>query len=571
MPVPNAEIAAILDQTAELLETKGESQLRIRIYRRAARTIEALPLSVASLLERGVVLAELPGIGKDLAAKISAIVTTERLDVLESLKRQLSGELGAIAAVPGLGPKRVKLLCDHLRVRTLEDLRRAAQDGRLRDIPGLGMAVEKKVLAALSRPQQEQRFKWPVADAELARLIAHLGSGLKDGQLTVAGSYRRRRATVGNLDLLVTGHSAAAVGDRLVHDEDVAEIRAQGPTRTAVVLRSGLQVDLRTVPDDGYGAALLYFTGSKAHNIALRTLAGVRGWKLNEYGLFAGKRRIAGATEEELYAKLGLAFIAPELREDRGEIALAKDDRLPRLIGIPDLRGDLHVHSNWTDGASTIADLVSVARARGYQYLAIADRTCHAGATCGLDAAGLARQIEEIDRLNGQLDGFSILKGIEVDVLPDGGLDLPDPILSRLDLVVAAVHSQLDLPPQVQTQRVVRAMRNPFVSVLAYPAGRSVGERDTCLGDVDEIIATAREVGCHLELSAEPSRPALDDVHAQAAKAAGVRVAISSDAHSPNALARIRFGVDQARRGWISADDVINTRPLHELKKLLKR
>lgn len=571
MPVQNAEIAAIFDQTAELLEIKGESQFRVRAYRRAARTIEDLPLAVAALLERGDDLAELPGIGEDLAGKIATIVKTSRFDLLESLKRQLPGELGAIAAVPGLGPKRVKLLFDHLRVRTLEDLRRAAQDGRLRDIRGLGIAVEKKVLAALSKPQQEKRFTLPVAQEEAKALIALLGAGLKGGQLTVAGSYRRRRETVGDLDLLVTGQNGAAISDRLVRYENVAEILAHGPTRTTVVLRSGLQVDLRFVPEESYGAALLYFTGSKAHNIALRTLAGVRGWKLNEYGLFAGKRRIAGASEQDLYGKFGLEFIPPELREDRGEIALAKEGRLPTLVSVSDIRGDLHVHSNWTDGAASIAQMASAAQRCGYEYLAITDHSRHLSVAHGLDPARLADQIEEIDRLNETMNGFAILKGIEVDILVDGSLDLPDAVLSRLDLVIAAVHSQFDLPAEQQTARIIRAIQNPHVSILAHPTGRLIGEREPYSADLDRIIAAARDVGCHLEINADPHRLDLDDVHVQAAKAAGVKVAVGSDAHSPDGLASMGFGVDQARRGWATPRDVINTRSLRDLTKLLKR
>lgn len=521
------------------------------------------------MLATGADLADVPGIGKDLVDKTSAIVSTGRSDPLESLKRQLPGEFDAIAAIPGLGPKRVRLLYDHLRVHTLEDLRRAAQDGRLRDIPGLGLAVEKKVLAALSKPRQEKRVRRPAAQEESDALIALLGAGLKERPVVVAGSCRRRRDTVGNLDLLVTGQNGAAVAERLVHHESVTEILAHGPTRTTVVLQSGLQVDLRVVPEDSYGAALLYFTGSKAHNIAMRGLAGVRGWKLNEYGLFAGKRRIAGASEEELYAKLGLAFIAPELREDRGEIAVAKVDRLPALVSLGDIRGDLHVHSGWSDGTATIADMAAAARARGYEYLAITDHGRHL--TNGLDHGRLSHQIEEIDRLNDALDGFTILKGVEVDILPDGTLDLPDTVLSRLDVVVAAVHAQLDLPAEAQTRRILSAMQNPHVSILAHPTGRLIGERDPYAADFDRIIAAARNAGCHLEINADPNRLDLDDVHAQAAKAAGAKVAISSGARSPDAMARMRFGVDQARRGWLSADDAINTRPLRELKKLLKR
>ena len=568
MPVHNAEIAAMFDQTAELLEIQGENQFRVRAYRRAARVVEALPQSVKSLLAAGRDLSELPGIGKDLAGKIVDIVKTGHFTLLDSLKRKLPGDLGEIAALPGLGPKRVKLLYDKLKVRTLTDLRRAVDSGRLRDIRGFGPTIEQKVRGALAKPRSEQRFKLPVAEAE-AEALVHL---LRDGaQVAVAGSYRRRRDTVGDLDMLVTAQDGEAVGTKLAGYENVAEILAHGPTRTTVVLRSGIQVDLRVVPDESYGAALLYFTGSKAHNIALRGRANERGWKLNEYGLFAGTRRIAGATEEAVYEKLGLAFIPPELREDRGEIEAARQRRLPKLVSLADIKGDLHAHTTWTDGTAPIAEMAAAAKQRGYRYLAIPDHSRRVTMAHGLDGARLMRQIKDIDRLNAKLDGIRLLKGIEVDILADGRLDLPDSILARLDLVVAAVHYHFDLGGKAQTERIIRAMDNPHVSIIAHPTGRLIGEREPYAVEIDRLIAAARERQCVLEINAGPDRLDLNDLHAHAAKSGGVKVAISSDAHAPAGLDWMRFGAGQARRGWLEADDVINTRPLTALRKLLKR
>jgi DNA polymerase (family 10) len=568
MPVQNAEIAAMFDQTADLLEIQGENPFRVRAYRRAARVIEGLPKSVASQLSAGQDLAQLPGIGKDLAGKIAAIVKSGRFILLDQLKKKLPGELGDMAALPGLGPKRVKLLYDKLNVHTLEDLRRAIRAGRLRELHGFGPTTEKKLLSALEKPRTEKRFKLSVAEAEAEALTAYLRDG---GRVVVAGSYRRRRDTVGDLDVLVTAKDGAAVGEKVARYENVAEVLARGPARTTVVLRSGLQVDVRVVPEESYGAALMYFTGSKAHNIALRSLAVGRGWKLNEYGLFAGKRRIAGATEEEVYEKLGLAFIPPELREDRGEVELAKANKLPKLVGVADIRGDLHVHSDWTDGTTTIAAMAAGAQARGYEYMALTDHSRRVAMAHGLDAARLSRQIREVERLNEKMKGFTILTGIEVDILKDGRLDLPDSILSRLDVVVASVHSFFNLPREAQTDRVVRAMENRNVSILGHPTGRLLGLREPYDIDMDRVIAAAREMGCFLEINAEPDRLDLNDLHAHAAKAAGVKLAISTDAHSVNAFDYIRFGVDQARRGWLTADDVLNTRSLSELRKLLKR
>jgi DNA polymerase (family 10) len=571
MPVQNAEIAGMFDRAAELLEIKGDNPFRTRAYRKAARVIEGLPKSVASLLKAGTDLSELPGIGKDLAGKIAAIATTGKFDLLESLKRELPGDLGEIAALPGLGPKRVKLLYDKLGIRSLEDLRRALKTGRLRELRSFGAKMEEKLLAALAKPPSEKRFKLAVAEAEAEGLVAFLRQGLDDGDVVVAGSYRRRRDTVGDLDILVTSRHGAAVGDRLAKYENVASILAHGPARTTVILRSGLQVDLGVVREHSYGAALLYFTGSKAHNIALRGLANERGWKLNEYGLFDGKRRIAGATEESVYKKLDLAFVPPELREDRGEVALAKKKWLPELVSLSDIRGDLHVHSDWSDGTVPIADMAAAAKARGYAYIAITDHSRRVTVAHGLDAARLSRQIDQIDRLNDELDGFVILKGIELDILADGRLDLPDKTLSRLDVVVAAVHYKFDLSRSAQTERIIRAMDNRHMSILAHPTGRLIGEREPYDIDMERIIAAAHERGCHLEVNAQPERLDLTDVHAQAAKSMGVKVAVSTDAHSIAALDYMRFGIDQARRGWLEAADVINTRLLPELRRLLRR
>jgi DNA polymerase (family X) len=568
VPVQNAEVAAMFDQAAELLEIKGENQFRVRAYRRAARLIEGLPQSVKSLLSTGRDLSELPGIGKDLAGKIAEIVETGHFPLLDSLKRKLPGDLGEIAALPGLGPKRVKVLHDKLKVSTLHDLRRVVKTGRLHRIRGFGPIIEKKLSAALEKPATKKRFKLSVAEAEAEALVAFLRNS---GRVVVAGSYRRRRDTVGDLDVVVTAADGAAVGNKLVGYENVAEVLAHGPTRTTVVLRSGLQVDVRAVPERSYGAALLYFTGSQAHNIALRGIAAHRGWKLNEYGLFSARRRIAGLTEEEIYKKLRLAFIPPELREDRGEIALAAKDKLPRLVTPADIRGDLHVHSDWTDGTAPIEAMAEAAKARGYAYIALTDHSRRVAMAHGLDPARLIRQGREINRLNERLDGLTILKGIEVDILKDGRLDLPDTSLAKLDVVVAAVHSYFDLPREAQTDRVIRAMSNRHVSIIAHPTGRLIGEREPYDIDMERLIAAARDLGCHLEVNSQPDRLDLNDNHIHAAKQAGVKLAISTDAHSVNAYECIRFGIDQARRGWLTADDVLNTRPLADLRRILRR
>jgi len=568
MPVQNAEIAALFDQTADLLEIKGENQFRVRAYRRAARTIEGLPQSLHAMLASEADLSELPGIGKDLAGKIADIVHTGRFDLLESLKKKLPGELGEMAVLPGLGPKRIRLLYKRLRIRTLDDLRRAIESGRLHKVRGFGEITEQKLRAALKKPIAAKRFRLATAEAEATALVAYLRD---HGRVIVAGSYRRRRDTVGDLDVLVTTKNGPTVGDKLVAYENAAQVLAHGPTRTAVVLRSGIQVDVRAVPEQSYGAALLYFTGSKSHNIALRAIANKRKWKLNEYGLFSGKRRIAGASEEEVYQKLGLSYIPPEMREDRGEIALAQTGKLPRLVTIEDIRGDLHAHSDWTDGTATIEEMAKAAQACGYEYMALTDHSRRLAMSHGLDPKKVRRQIGEVDKLNARLKGFTILKGIEVDILKDGRLDLPDSTLAQLDIVVASVHSFFDLQREGQTERIIRAMQNPYVSIIGHPTGRLIGEREPYEVDMDQVTSAARDLGCCLEINAEPDRLDLNDVHAHMAKSKGVRIAISTDAHSVNAFRYMRFGIDQARRAWLSSEDVINTQPLSVLRKVLRR
>jgi DNA polymerase (family 10) len=568
MPVQNAEIAAMFEQTADLLEIKGDNPFRVRAYRRAARTVEGLPQSVRGMLAAQADLSDLPGIGKDLADKIAHIVETGHFDLLDALKKKLPGELGEMAALPGLGPKRIKLLYSKLHVRTLNDLRKAVKAGRLHKRKGFGPAIEKKLAAALQKPVSTKRYKISVAEQEAESLVAYLRDG---GKVTVSGSYRRRRETVGDLDILVTSKHAAAACDNLTQYDNVADVLAHGPTRATVVLRSGIQVDLRAVAEECYGAALMYFTGSKAHNIALRGIANDRKWKLNEYGLFSGKRRIAGETEEEVYKKLGLAYIPPEMREDRGEVALAKANKIPKLVSVKDIRGDLHCHSDWTDGTAPIADMAAAARACGYEYMALTDHSRRQTMSHGLDPARVTRQVREIDKLNAKFRSFTILKGIEVDILKDGALDLPDSTLEKLDVVVASVHSFFDLPREAQTDRVIRAMQNRHVHIIGHPTGRLIGEREPFEIDMDHVLSAAADLKCFLEINSQPERLDLNDLHAHAAKSKGVKLSVSTDSHSVNSFQYVRYGIDQARRAWLTADDVINTRSLAALRKLLRR
>lgn len=571
MPVYNADIAAMFLRTANLLELQEDNPFRVRAYRQAARTVGDLPQSIESMLEDGADLSELPHIGKDLAGKISDIVNTGHFGILDELEKEIPSGLVDLLHVEGLGPKRVSALYKNLDIKNPGDLRRAAMAGKIQELPGFSEKIVQKILHALeARGTQEKRTKWVHAD-EIARLmIAWLKKIKGVKQAIVAGSYRRKQETVGDLDILVTCKKGAPVITRFVKHEDVAEIVSQGATRSTVILRSGLQVDLRVVPEISYGAALHYFTGSKAHNIAVREMGVKRGLKVNEYGVFKGEKRIAGRTEEEIYRLFRMPYIEPEIRENRGELEAAQKSKLPKLINLKDMRGDLHTHTNESDGRANLQEMAEAAKERGYDYLAVTDHSRHVTIANGLDEKRLRRQCEEIDKLNEKFKGITILKSIEVDILADGTLDLPDSILKELDLTVCAVHYKFDLTAEQQTERILRAMDNPYFNILAHPTGRLIGEREACKLDMERIIEAAKERGCILEINGQPERLDLNDIHCRMAKGAGVKLAISTDAHTTGQLDFMQYCVAQARRGWIEAKDVVNTLSLAKLRKILK-
>jgi len=570
VPVHNADIAAVFEEIADLLEIRGDNPFRIRAYRNAARTVGELGQDLAALVARGRDLPKLPGIGADLAGKIAEIGRTGTCALLERLHRELPAAITELLRIPGLGPKRVKLLHDALKVDTVEALRRAAGAGRIRELPGFGEKTESRIREVLAaRGAASQRLKLAVAAQYAAALETWLGRAPGARKVTVAGSCRRMRETVGDLDVLVAAAVGGPVTERLLAYDEVKSVLARGETRSSVTLKSGLQVDLRVVPPESYGAALHYFTGSKAHNIAIRRLGQARGLKINEYGVFRGTRRIAGDTEESVYRAVGLPYIEPELREDRGEIEAARRGELPRLLALADLQGDLHLHTRATDGHHSIREMVLAARAAGLSYIAVTEHSRRLTVARGLDPQRLLKQMDEIDRLNDTLSGVTVLKGIEVDVLEDGSLDLPDSVLKGLDLVVGAVHSAFTLPRRRQTERILRALDNRYFTLLAHPSGRLLGERDAMDADWLRIIRAARQRGCFLELNAQPDRLDLDDVHARMAREEGVLVAVNSDAHSTFDFAHLRYGVGQARRAWLEPKDVLNTRGLRDLRRLI--
>jgi DNA polymerase (family X) len=572
VPVHNPDIAKGLDDIADLLEFADANSFRVRAYRNAARIVRDLGTEVVVMLKRGDDLSELPGIGKDLAEKIGTLARTGRLPLLDQLRKTTPPVATELLKLPGLGPKRVKLLCHELGIHTLEQFHRALLDGRVRKLAGFGAATESRLLQALeAHKKAPQRLKLALAESYVAPLLAWLRGAPGAKTAEVAGSYRRRQETVGDIDLLVTAPHGAPVVKRLTDYDEVRRVVAAGDTRATIVLRSGLQVDLRVVPPRSYGAALHYFTGSKAHTIAIRRRGQKRRLKINEYGVFRGKRRVAGETEADVYRTVGLPYIPPELRENRGEIEVAEAGRLPKLVELSDLRGDLHAHTKATDGRNTLDEMVQAARSRGFEYLALTEHSRRLTMAHGLDAKRLLHQGEMIDRINAAKPGIAILKGIEVDILEDGKLDLPDPVLAHLDLVVAAVHSKFNLSRDKQTERVLRAMERPHFTVFAHPTGRLIGEREPYDVDMPRILEAAKARGCFLELNAHPERLDLIDVHCRLAKEAGVLISIATDAHSVEELAGLRFGVFQARRGWLEKGDVLNTRSLGSLRPLLAR
>jgi DNA polymerase (family 10) len=572
MPIHNTDIAAVFDEIADYLEIGDENPFRIRAYRNAARTVRALGPELRDMVDQKDDLTQLQGIGKELAAKIVEMLETGTARALKKLQAQHPQTLRDLLKIPNLGPKRVRILYQDLKINNLGQLIEAAQSGRISALPGFGAKTEKHILeAAETFVTREIRFKIAEVKPHADSLTTYLEELPGVNKVVVAGSYRRSKETVGDLDILVTARRGSPVMDRFVGFEDVQKILSKGTTRSSVVLRTGLQVDLRLVEQKSFGAALQYFTGSQAHNIAIRKLGRQKGLKINEYGVFKFEERLTGKTEASVYRTVDLPFIPPELRENRGEIEAAREGQLPKLIEPADIKGDLHIHTDYTDGRNSLREMAVAAKKRGLKYLAITEHSDRLKIARGLDPPQLRKQMEEIDALNESLKGITLLKGIEVEILEDGRLDLADSVLAKLDLVVGTIHNQLGLPLEKQTKRILRGMDHPHFTFLAHPSGRLINEREPIQIDMVRIINKARERGCYLELNANIRRLDLYDTYCQMAKEQGVLVAINSDAHNIAALDHLQFGVGQARRGWLEKQDVLNTRPLKELRKLLKQ
>ncbi len=573
----NSEIANVLEQLADLLEFQGANAFRIRAYRAGARRIRDLSESIASIVaEDPGRLTALEGIGKGVAEKCVTLVTSGELPQLNDLLEKIPSTVLDILRVPGMGPKKAAMLYRELQIENLEQLQAACEAGKVQELKGFGAKTEQTILGGIAiADAANQRIYWSVADRIAGELRDHLGGCPAIDRLELAGSYRRGRETVGDLDLLVVSTRGEEVMDRLALFPQVGDVIARGETKMSVRLASGLQVDLRVVPKKSFGAALQYFTGSKDHNVHLRGLARQQDLKINEYGVFrieedGSETYIAGKDEKDVYATLGLPLFPPELREAREEFQWAQADALPPLLKQDDLRGDLHMHTTATDGKATLEEMAQAAIDRGLEYIAITDHSQRVTVAGGLDPERLRAQWKQVEQLNQQLEGqLLVLKGIECDILEAGGMDLPDDVLAEADWVIASVHFGQRQSREQITDRILGAIANPHISIVAHPTGRLVNRREPYEVDMDAVMQAAAETGTLLELNANPARLDLHDVHCAAARSRGIPIVISSDAHSIEGLDVLRYGVLQARRGGLSMDDVANTRSWKKLKQLV--
>lgn len=572
----NQQIATVFEQIADLLEFQGANTFRVRAYRNAARVIgdstESLDRVVDSSLEPIKELQQIDGIGKDLAEKIETLVRTGALPMLVELQEQVPASVLALLRVPGLGPKKAAALFKELHVQSLADLRLACQEHRVQELKGFGAKTEETIMRGLDMAESaDKRLLWAVADAQVQSILLHLVGVPGLARLEPAGSYRRGRETIGDLDFLAVASDPNPAMNRLAEYLEVAVVLTRGETKMSVRLNDGLQVDLRVVPEESFGAAWQYFTGSKDHNVILRGMAKDRGLKINEWGVFRGDEKIAGDTEEEVYATLDLPCFPPEMREARQEFEWAKQGALPKLIETSDILGDLHMHTTATDGTATIDEMIAAAQARGLKYIAITDHSKRVTMANGLDAHRLMEHWDRIEEAAAKVKGITVLKGIECDILEAGGLDLDDDVLSAADWVVASVHYGQSQPRERITARIVDALANPNVDAIAHPTGRLLNKRKAYEVDIEAVFDAAVEYGKILELNANPQRLDLDDVACAAAKRRGIPIVISTDAHSITGFGCMRYGILQARRAGLTKANVVNTRPWGEVKKLLGR
>jgi DNA polymerase (family X) len=569
--VKNHEIAALFERIANVLELKGENTFRINSYRKAARVIGDLSEDIEALAKAGKLI-DIPGIGMGMAEKIVEYLNTGKMSKYEEVMKGISEETVMLMQIPGLGPKTVAMLNRELGIVSLGDLEKAIQQGSLTGLFGIGdKKIENIVKGIKLFKSSQQRISIGMAFPVVKRIIEELSRNRQIRNIQSAGSLRRMKETVGDIDILVTGSDGASIVKSFVAMKGVTQVLSAGDTKGSVRVDEGVQVDLRVVQEDEYGAALQYFTGSKEHNVHLREIAKKKGYKISEYGIFKGDKKVGGQLEEDIYKIIGMDWIPPELRENRGEIEAAQAGKLPKLVEISDVKGDLHNHSNWSDGTPTFEEMAEHAMKMGYRYLVVSDHSKSLHIANGLKDDELLEEIEAIDKLNKKFKGFTLLKATEVDIKADGSLDFPDKILEKLDIVVASIHSGFKQGREKITERMIAAIRNPYVNIIAHPTGRLISKREGYEVDMDKVIAACAETGTALEINCFYDRLDLNDINCRKAKDAGVMIAISTDAHHVDQMWMMELGVGIARRGWLEAEDVINTFPLDKLNAFCKK
>ncbi|MBN3033291.1 MAG: DNA polymerase/3'-5' exonuclease PolX [Candidatus Saganbacteria bacterium] len=573
----NSEFAKIFREIAQLLELRsaggGEDRFKVRAYRKAAQNIEDLADDLKTVYQKGGLkaLEEVPGIGAGLAAHIAELIKTGRVKKYESLLKQFPPGFIEMTRVPGIGPKTALLFLKKFKIASVAKLRQAVARGLIKDLPGFKEKKLENIRQGLALKEKAKgRFLLSEADQYIRAIVSQLEKLPEIERILPAGSYRRGQETVGDIDLLVTAGNAGPVMKAFTSLPQVKRILSRGPTRASVILKNNMQADLRVVGPKEFGSAAHYFTGNKQHNIMVREMAIKKGLKISEYGVFRKNKWLAGRTEAEVFRSVGLPFIPPELRTGGGELAAARNGRLPRLVELSDIRGDLQMHSDHSDGGNTIAELAGAAKQLGYEYIAVTDHTRSARVAGGQTEKEFLKELEEIDRLNAGLKGLRVLKGVEIDILPDGTLDYPNEVLKEAEVVIAAVHSGFKMPKEKMTRRLLKAMENKYVNILSHPTGRLIGRRDPYRVAIEDIIKAAKATGTYLEINAYPERLDLSDVHCRQAKEAGVLMAIDTDSHAALQLANMKYGVLTARRGWLEKKDIINTLPLGQLLIKLK-
>lgn len=567
----NLELAGIFDRIADMLEIKGENPFRVHAYRKVVLTLESLPEDIERIYESGR-LKNIPGVGEGIAKKIEELLKTGKLAYFEDLRKSLPEGLVEMLSVPDVGPKTAQLLYKKLGIEGIDEMEKAAKGGKIKGLEGMGEKTEENILRGIELLRRRTGKMLLGTAFQLSQAIVEILSSMDEVELiSPAGSLRRMKETVGDIDILVTSRKPKPVMDVFVNLPEVTQVLAHGDTKSSVIMENRMQVDVRVVGGASFGAALQYFTGSKQHNIKIREIAAKLGLKINEYGVFKGKKKIAGQEEEEIYSSIGLSYIPPELREDRGEVESALKGKLPELVELSDVKGDLHVHSSWSDGVDPIGELVESAKKLRYKYIAICDHSASLKVAGGLSKESRLKQIAEIENLNKKMTNFRILAGAEIDIRTDGTLDCEEEVLRKLDIVVAAIHTGFKQDIETMTSRITGAMRNKFVNVIAHPTGRLIETRDAYQVDMQKVFEEAKRTNTFLELNSFPDRLDLNDINCREAKAHGIRIALGTDCHNRMQMEVMRYGVGTARRGWLEEKDVINCLKLEDLMKLLSK